>query len=197
MCVRLKENGWLIAKVVLVLFFLAIGPSMISDLRAEDAPPLWIAPLVLLGGFIMGLVSRFASRTPPWTERELWLANPFRYVFKFRDTEKVYYPPWIHLGALTFIGGLRRACLLRLLPARDDWTRGDDFRHRNRLVDWNSTAGRFEVQEVREALPHSSGAKSLDFQFAQPVRHNLSSLPALKSQIRNSILPPAMSWAGL
>jgi len=105
MCVRLKENGWLIAKVVLVLFFLAIGPSMISDLRAEDAPPLWIAPLVLLGGFIMGLVSRFASRTPPWTERELWLANPFRYVFKFRDTEKVYYPPWIHLGLSPLLAG--------------------------------------------------------------------------------------------
>ena len=45
MCVRLKENGWLIAKLVVVLNGLPIGASMISDLGAENtAPPLWIAP---------------------------------------------------------------------------------------------------------------------------------------------------------
>ena len=102
---RLKENAWLIAKLVLVFSVPLIGASMISDLGAENTtPPLWIAPLVFVLCFIGGLVCRFASRTPPWTERELWFANPFRYVFRFRDPETPFYPPWIHFGAFsTFI----------------------------------------------------------------------------------------------
>ena len=101
----MKANAWLIIKAIFVLVSILMGASVISDLRDEElAPPLWIGPIVCSLGFLMGVVARTASRTPPWTERALWQANPFRRVFSLHDKQGCFDPPWVHLGALSFIG---------------------------------------------------------------------------------------------
>jgi len=101
-----KPHIWTIAKVIILIISLEEGVSLILNLRDEDsAPPLWISPIAALLCFLFGLLVRRASWTPPWTERELWLANPFRFVLKPWERESYYHPPFFHLGALYFVAG--------------------------------------------------------------------------------------------
>jgi hypothetical protein len=95
---------WILVKLSLLSWLAFEGHQLVSDFNdADETPPLWIALIVLTICIFMGLALRASSQTPAWKERELWLANPFRYVVRPFDKEAFYYPPFFHLGALGFI----------------------------------------------------------------------------------------------
>lgn len=105
---QLRRYKWLILKTPFLFIPVAGSWSLVSESGAKvGAPPLWISPVVLLLCFALGSFIRASSRTPSWSKWQLWLANPFCYVFKPWEREGYYHPPLFHLGAVSFgMGGL-------------------------------------------------------------------------------------------